>query len=447
MSDTPPQLLQDLLTAAQKAGADRADAIAVSSTAIGASCRKGVPEDLEHSETTNIGLRVFVGQRSATISATELDPARFAALAEQALAMARVLPPDPNIGLGDPATQGVYDSALLDMADPMAAPALAALVERAREAEEIALAVAGVTNSNGSSASYGRTHVALADSNGFAADYVRTGHSTGVSVLAGSGANMQRDYAGHSAVYLSDLDAAAKLGREAGDRAVRRLNPVKPRTGTMPVIYDRRVSGSLIGHLASAANGSGIARGTSFFSAKHGERVLPEGLALIDDPTRHRGLRSRPFDGEGFKSAPLSIVEDGILKEWLLDTRTARQLGLVSNGRAQRGVGSPPSPGASNLYLAGGAHPVASLIGDIREGLWIEDLMGSSINGLTGDYSRGAGGFMIRDGVLAEPIAELTIAGNLIEMFLRMQAADDLEFRRGTDAPTIRIDGMRVAGA
>ncbi|AOX16360.1 TldD/PmbA family protein [Kozakia baliensis] len=442
-----PQLLQELLKTARKCGADRADAMLVSSTAISALCRKGVPEGMEHSETTGLGLRVFVGQRAAIVSATELTPGRFEQLAQQAVAMARVVPEDRYAGLGDPATQGIADIAALDIVDTHAAPDLPALLTRARMAEEAALAVNGVTNTNGASASYGRMDVALADSQGFAGNYARTSHSTSVSVLAGEGAQMQRDYAGHSVVHLSDLDDAETLGREAGERAVQRLNPTKPRTGQFPIVYDKRVSGSLLSHLAGAINGAAIARGTSFLAKKRGGRILPLGLSVIDDPLRHRGMRSRPFDAEGFRAAPLNLVEDGILTEWVLDSRSARQLGLTSNGRASRGTGSSPSPSISNLYLSGGDIPFDDLLSDIREGILINELMGSSVNGLTGDYSRGASGFMIRDGKIAEPVAELTIAGNLIDMFQQIRAADDLEFRRGVDAPTIRIDGMSIAGA
>ncbi|MCQ9154899.1 TldD/PmbA family protein [Acidomonas methanolica] len=447
MSDDTAQQLRDLLEAARKAGADKADAVAISSLAVSAMCRKGVPEGLEHSETSSIGLRVFIGQRAATVSATELDPARFDALAEQAVAMARVLPEDFYLGLADPEDQGSVDAAALDLADPGPAPDLVSLLERARAVEDAALAVTGVTNSSGASASYGRSRITLADTNGFAGSYSRTSHGAGVSVLAGVGESMQRDYASHGTVHLADLDAPERLGREAGERAVRRLDPGKPRTGRLPVVFDPRVSGSLPGHLVSAINGAAIARGTSFLAAKMGEAILPPGLSLIDDPLRPRGLRSRPFDGEGHRASVLALVENGVLREWVLDTRAARQLGLKPNGRAVRGVGAPPAPGTSNLYLAGGATPVAELIADIVEGVWVDELMGSSINGLTGDYSRGASGFMIRNGQLAEPVAELTIAGNLLEMFQSLRAADDLVFRRGIDAPTLRIDGMRVAGS
>ncbi|WP_147092430.1 TldD/PmbA family protein [Swaminathania salitolerans] len=443
----PMDRVQDLLDAARHAGADRADVMFVASRSLSALCRNGVPEGLDHSETVHIGLRCFLGKRSASVSATDLDPERFAGLAEQAVAMARVVPEDRHACVPDPALQGSLDLAALDILDPTPAPALDALLARARIAEEAALGHEGITNSNGASAGYAHVTVALAESGGFQGHYSQTSHSTGVSVLAGHGDRMQRDYAGHSARFLCALDSPEQLGRDAAERALRRMNPVKPRTGDMPVVFDRRVSGSLLGHLANAINGALIARCTSFLAGYLGKAILPGALSVIDDPTRPRGLRSRPFDAEGIRPDVLACVEGGILQEWLLDSRSAKQFCLVTNGRAARAIGSPPAPSVTNFYLSGGETPVETLIGDIGEGIYVTELMGSSINELTGDYSRGASGFMIRNGQLAEPVAEFTIAGNLITMFRSMQAADDLEFRYGIDAPTIRIDAMSVAGS
>jgi len=439
--------LAQLIDAAKRAGADRADALLVASRSVSAMCRHGVPEGLEHSETIQLGLRVFIGKRAASISATALEPGRFSALAEQAVAMARVVPEDAFTSFVDPDQQGSYDITVLDLVDSTATPSLEALLERARKAEEIGLSFEGITNSNGASAGYSRVEIALAESNGFSGQYVQTSHSNGISVLAGDGQTMQRDYAGHSARHLEDLDTPESLGREAARRALARMNPVKPRTGAFPVVFDRRVSASLLGHLAGAINGASIARGSSFLSAYRGKRILPETLSVIDDPTRPRGLRSKPFDAEGFLPASFAFVQDGVLQDWILDSRSAMQLGLTNNGRASRGVGGPPSPSISNFFLAGGTGTREALLEDIREGVYVTEMMGSSINGLTGDYSRGASGFMIRNGQLAEPVAELTIAGNLIEMFASLHAADDLEFRHGVDAPTLRIDTMSVAGS
>jgi PmbA protein len=301
-----------------------------------------------------------------------------------------------------------------------------------------------VNNSEGASAGFGRTEIFLVTSAGFVGSFRRTGHSVSATALAGQGTDMQRDYDYSSAVHRADLEDPASIGRSAGERAVARLNPVRPRTAKLPVVYDPRVAASLLGHLSGAINGAGVARGTSFLKEKLSQPVFANGVTIIDDPHRRRGLRSRPFDGEGVPNPRLALVEDGRLATWLLDSRSARQLGLVTNGRSARG-GAGPS--ASNLYMEPGALSPEELMADIREGLYVTELIGMGVNGVTGDYSRGAAGFMIRDGKIAEPVAEITIAGNLVEMFANLTPANDLRFRRGTDAPTIRVEGMTMAGA
>jgi PmbA protein len=437
-------LLADLLAKARAAGADAADAVLVASTAISVQRRLGRTEHLERSEGRDLGLRVFVGRRAAIVSSTAVDPAGFAALAERAVAMARVVPEDPYTGLAEEAT--VVDSAPLDLDDP-AEPDAEALIARASAAEEAALAVPGVTNSEGAEAGFARSEIALATSAGFAASYTRSSHSISATALAGTGTAMQRDYDYHSAVHLADLEDAAEIGRSAGERAVARLNPVRPRTARLPVVYDPRVAASLLGHLAGAINGAAVARGTTFLKDKLGARIFPTGIDIIDDPLRRRGLRSRAFDAEGVPTARRSLVEDGVLTTWLLDTRSARQLGLRSTGHAVRSTGGPPAPAPTNLFMRPGPLSPAALMSDIAEGLYVTELMGMGVNGVTGDYSRGAAGFMIRNGAIAEPVAEITVAGNLVEMFMHLMPADDLRFRRGTDAPTIRVEGMTMAGA
>jgi PmbA protein len=435
--------LSHLIDAARRAGAEAADALLVSSASLSVKRRLGQIEQLERSEGFDIGLRVFLGQRVAIVSSTDPDPRGFATLAERAVAMARVVPEDPFAGL--PALLPVPPAAL-DLADA-AEPDAEALLARAAAAEEAALAVAGVTNSEGADAGWGRTIVALAASNGFAGEYARTSHSISATALAGSGTAMERDYDWSSTVHLEDLDDPVAIGRRAGEQAVRRLNPTRPKTARLPVVFDPRVAGSLLGHLSAAINGAAVARGTSFLKDRMGQQVLAAGLSVHDDPLRPRGLRSRPFDGEGMPGQARAVVQDGVLTTWLLDWRSARQLGLVSTGHASRGTGGPPGPAASNLWLAPGRLSPAALMADIAEGLYVTDLIGMGVNGVTGDYSRGAAGFMIRDGVLAEPVSEVTIAGNLREMFLQMTPADDLVFRRGTDSPTLRIEGLTLAGA
>lgn len=438
-------LLAALVGAAKRAGADAADAMAVERTAISIQRRLGKIEQREREEAQEVGLRVFVGSRTAIVSTTRLDPAGFPALAERAVAMARVLPDDPFAAPPD-TTGPVPDAAPLDLDDP-SEPSAEELIARAAEAEDAALAVSGVTNSEGATAGFGRTRVALATSTGFAGAYARTSHAVSATALAGSGTAMERDYDYATAVHLADLEDAATIGRRAGEQAVARLNPTRPRTAAMPVVYHPRVAASLLGHLSSAINGAAVARGTTFLREKLGARLFAAGVQVHDDPTRRRGLRSRPFDGEGTPGTPRAVIEDGVLTTWLLDRRSARQLGLATTGHAGRSPGGQPSPSATNLWLAPGAVSPEALMADIAEGFYVTEMIGMGLNPVTGDYSRGAAGFMIRNGALAEAVSGVTIAGNLLAMFASLTPANDLQFRRGTDSPTVRIEGLTVAGA
>ncbi|MCZ8148885.1 MAG: TldD/PmbA family protein [Roseomonas sp.] len=437
--------LADLVAAAKRAGADAADALLVQNASLSVSRRLGRIEQLERAEGFDLGLRVFIGKRQAIVSATDPDPKGFAALAERAVAMAKVVPEDPFGGLPD-RFDALRDAGPLDLFDPTE-PSAEDLIARAAAAEDAALAVKGITNSEGADAGWGRVRIALAMSNGFAGGYARSSHSLSCTALAGTGTAMERDYEWSSVVHLADLDDPATIGRRAAEKTLARLNPVRAKTARIPVVYDPRVSASLLGHLTSAINGAAVARGTSFLRDAMGTQVLPKGMVVRDDPTRRRGLRSRPFDGEGMAGGPRALVDDGVLTSWVLDWRSARQLGLASTGHASRGTGGPPGPATTNLWLEPGAVTPAALMADIAEGLYVTDLIGMGVNGVTGDYSRGAAGFMIRNGELAEAVSEITIAGNLKQMFLAMVAADDLTFRRGSDAPTIRVDGMTLAGA
>ena len=437
-------LLDALLDAAKRAGADSADALMGSGTSLSVGRRLGKVEEIERSESDTVGLRVFVGSRSAIVSSGAIDPAGFSRLAEQAVAMARVVPEDRFSTIPD--APPPPDSAPLDMDDP-AEPGVEALLARAAAAEEAALAVKGITNSEGAGASWSRSHIALATSRGFAGAYSRSSHGVSVSPIAGEGVGMQRDYEYSAAVHGADLADPAGLGRAAAERAVSRLDPRRPATAKLPVVYHPRVAGSLLGHFAGAINGAAIARGTSFLKDAMGQAIFAPGISIIDDPLRRRGLRSRSFDGEGQTVSRCALIEDGRLTTWLLDSRSAAQLGLATTGHAARGTSGPPSPAPSNLYMQPGALSPEALIADIGLGLYVIELIGMGVNGITGDYSRGAAGFMIRDGQLAEPVAEVTVAGNLREMFLHLTPANDLEFRRGTDAPTLRIEGMTMAGA
>ena len=436
----------DLVAAARRAGADAGDAVYVGDASTQVQIRLGALEDVQRSEGEEIGLRVFVGKRSASVSSSDLSAPALAALVERAVAMAREAPEDKWAGLapedrllrGEPATVDGDDGA---------DPSPQALRERATEAEAAARAIDGVTNSEGAGASAGRSVIALATSHGFARGYSTSGYGNSASVIAGSGGGMQRDYAYHSARHWSDLEPAATIGQRAGERAVARLNPGKLASGPMPVLFDPRVGSSMLGHLIGAITGSAIARRTSFLLEKLGERVFAAGITVRDDPLRPRGLRSRPFDGEGLPTAAIDVISDGVLTGWLMDSASARQLGLQPTGHAVRGTGGPPGAGATNLFLQPGTASPDALMSDVKLGVYVTELIGQGVNGVTGDYSRGASGFAIRDGKLAEPVSEITIAGNLREMFLNLTPADDLVFRRAIDVPTLRIDGMTIAGA
>jgi len=445
MSDADPRnLLDDLIARARRAGADAADALMVESASLSLARRLGKPEKLERAESQDLGLRVLIGKRQAIVSSSDRAPAILDELVERAVAMARSVPEDPYCGLASPDEIDRHPPQL-ELNDP-AEPTPEALAERASAAEEAARAIPGVTNSEGAEAGWSRSRVAMAASNGFAGAYEGSRHGVSVSVIAGNGTGMERDYDYSSAVFEADLTDAAEVGRKAGERAVARLGPRKVATTKVPVVFDPRVSGGLLGHLAGAINGSAIARGTSFLKDKLGQQVMASGLTVTDDPYRARGLRSRPFDGEGIACRRRNIVADGVLTTWVLDLRSARQLDLKSTGHAGRGTSSPPAPGPTNLFLAPGTLSRDALIGGIDRGFYVTELIGFGVNGITGDYSRGAAGFWIEGGALAYPVSEVTIAGNLKDMFLNLTPADDLVFRHGTDAPTVRIDGLTIAG-
>lgn len=444
MTDDPLSLLGNLVAKAKKAGAEAADAVHVASTGLSHAQRLGQPERLEREESHDIGLRVMLGKRQAIVSSTDLAADSLDELVERALAMARVVPEDPYCGLAaaDELANTVPDLDILDQVEP--APEV--LIERARACEEAARAVAGVTNSEGAEASWSRVDIALVTSNGFARGYARSGHSVSVSVIAGEGLGMESDYDFASAVYGSELDDPAEVGRRAGERAVQRLGSKKPPTRRLPVVFDPRVSNSLLRHLAGAISGPSIARGTSFLKDRLNHQIFAKGITIVDDPHRPHGLASKPFDGEGLANRRMNIVDDGRLTTWILDLSSARQLGLRSTGHAARGTSSPPSPSTSNLYMEPGSVTPAELLADIADGFYVTSLMGMGINGVTGDYSRGASGFRIEKGELTVPISEATVAGNLKDMFLNLTPADDLIFRYGANAPTLRIDGMTLAG-
>ncbi len=437
-------LLDDLIDRARKAGADAADTVLVESAAISVAQRLGKPEKLERAESRDLGLRVFIGKRQAIVSTTDTTPAMLAELVDRAVAMVRTVPDDPHCGLASP-DELSRKIPTIDLSDAIEPP-IDVLKERAKAVEGAALAVPGVTNSEGAEAGWSRSAITLVASNGFRGSYGRSHHSVGVSVLAGEGTAMERDYEHASAVYGGDLEDAAAVGRRAGEKTVKRLHPRKVATAKVPILFDPRISRSLLGHLGSAINGASIARGTSFLKDKLGQRIFAADVTITDDPHRPRGLNSKPFDGEGVANRKRAIIENGVLTTWVLDLRSARQLGLKSTGHAARGTSSPPSPSLTNLYMSAGRMSPKQMIGGVPSGFYVTELMGMGVNGVTGDYSRGAAGFWIEHGELAYPVSEVTIAGNLNDMFLNLTPANDLQFRYGTDAPTIRLDGMTVAG-
>jgi len=436
-------LAERLVAAARRAGADAADALAVRSVSLAVEVREGAVEESERSEGDDVGLRAFVGCRQAVVSTNDVK-ADVAALAERAVAMAKAAPEDPFAGLADPARLA-RDVPDLDLIDPDL-PTVALLEERAQRAERAGLAVKGVTKSGGASASAGIGGMVLVTSHGFRGAYLSSGQSVSMTAIAGEGTAMERDYDYSSALHGADLDSPEKVGRTAGERTVERLNPRKVRSKRVSVMFDRRVAGSLVGHLASAINGAAVARKTSFLKDRLGERLFRPGIHVLDDPLRRRGLRSRPFDAEGVATERLAVVEDGVLASWFLDSATARELRLASTGHAQRGVSSTPAPGPSNLHLAAGSDTPEALMADIAEGFYVTDLIGVGVNQVTGDYSRGASGFWIENGKRSYPVSEVTIAGNLIDMFQALLPANDLEFRFGTNAPSVRVEGLTVAG-
>ena len=438
-------LLADLIKWARSAGADAADALYVHGESISVAQRMGKREKLESSEGRDLGLRVFIGKRQAFVSSTDFSPAALRTLATRCVDMARAVPEDPVCGIA-PEELLARSWPDLDLNDKRT-PNAKKLLGLAAEAEDAARAVKGVTNSEGAEASWGRTSIMLAASNGFAGGYTRSGYSISASVLAGEGTGMERDYDWSGAVHFEDLMSPARVGRNAGKYVVARLNPKKAPSARVPVVYDRRVSGGLIGHLAGAVNGRSVARGTSFLKDSMGKRIFAPGIRIIDNPHRPRGQGSKPFDAEGLPTRRSVVIDDGVLTTWFLDLAAARQLNLKPTGHAARGTSGPPSPSTSNLYLEKGKLSVAELIGDIKSGLYITDLIGFGVNGVTGDYSRGASGFWIENGKLAWAVSGITVAGNLKDMFLHMTPASDLQFKGSTNAPTIRIEGLTVAGS
>jgi PmbA protein len=444
MIDELISLAADAVAQARKLGADAADALAIDRHGTDVELREGQIEKLEQAEARELGLRVFVGQSAAMISGSVLTREAIARLAETAIAMAGLAPPDPYSGLAG-AELLAREFADLDLVSATL-PDAGQLKQMALVAEAAALGVRGVAKSGGASASATDRAMALATSNGFARGYRRTGVSVSVSAIAGEGTAMERDYDYSSVVHFADLKSPEEVGASAGRRAARRLAPRKVKSQAVPVMFENRSAGSLLGHLAGAISGAAIARGASFLKERMGQKIFSPGIVVSDDPLRRRGLGSRPFDGEGLTVHARNLVDDGMLTGWLLDLRSARQLQLTPQGNGARGLSSPPSPSSSNLYLKPGTQTPAALLKRMGRGLYVTETIGMGVNMVTGDYSRGASGFWVEDGELAFPVSEITIAGNLGDMFLNLTPADDLEFRGAINAPSCLVEGLTIAG-
>lgn len=448
MSQTPEDLCHALLDAARRAGADAADAMVSGGSSVSAQVRKGALEHAERSEATDLGLRVLIGKQQAIVSTSDARPETLAAMAERAVAMAREAPEDPHAGLADTGQLAAeWSATALELADPTGEPSPDELQGDALAAEAAALAVSGVTQVSDAEAGHGTTRMHLAATNGFSGGYARTARWISCVAIAGEGTEMERDHDSDSRVFQSDLRAADDIGKTAGRRAVERLDPRKPPTGTFPVLFDERVSSSLIGHLLGAANGAAVARGSSWLLGRLGEAVLPDRLSVIENPHRARVGGSRPFDAEGLPTRRRAIVENGILTGWTLDLGSARKLGMMSTGNAARGISSPPAPANWNIELTPGHQSRDDLIRDMGTGLLVTAMIGSTINPTTGDYSRGAAGFWVQDGRISHPINECTVAGNLHDMLRRVVPANDARPWLSRVVPSLLVEGMTLAGA
>lgn len=447
MSQALDALTRSLLHAAEKAGADAADAKALRATSLSVDVRAGGLEQAERSEGTDIGLRVFVGQRVATVSASDTSERTIEEMAERAVAMAREAPEDPFAGLADPDQLATgWDVAALELYDDTPEPSPEALQEDAARAEAAALAVEGVSQVQSASAGFGMQETHIAMSNGFAGGFARTDRGISCVAIAGSGTGMERDYDGDSRIFQADLRTPEDIGTSAGQRTVERLDARKPPTGSYPVLFDERIASSLIGHLLAAINGSAVARGASFLREAMGAQVLPEGLSVIEDPHRPRTSGSRPFDAEGLPTERRVIVDNGMLTGWTLDLANARKLNLSPTGNAARGTSSGPSPRNWNVALTEGSQSRADLLREMGTGLLVTSMIGSTINPNTGDYSRGASGFWVENGEITHAINECTIAGNLRDMLRSIVPANDARKHLSRVVPSLLVPGMTLAG-
>ncbi len=437
-------LAAQAIAAARIAGADASDAIAVFSADVNASIRNGEPETIERAESAGIGLRVFVGQSVATLSSSELSADAMRNMAEQAVAIARAAPADPFAALAA-ATQLAKNYPLLELADDET-PGIAELQSLARLAEDAGRATPGITNSEGADASASRHTMALATSHGFSGHYTGTRYAISNSLIAGSGATMQRDYDYAMSTHFDELPTADSIGTGAAERTLARMNPRKLPSQQAVVYFEPRTGRQFLSAFAGGISGAAIARGTSFLKDALNTAVFADNITITDDPLRLRGLASRPFDAEGISATRRDFIANGTLTSWIMDTRSANQLGLQTTGHASRGLSSAPHPAASNLYLHGGTQTPDELFASLGDGFYVTETIGHGVNMITGDYSVGASGFWLEKGKRAFPVSEVTIAGNLRDMFRNLVAANDLEFRYHINVPTLAIPQMTIAG-
>ena len=442
------KLAGKMLEAAQKAGAAAADAIVIRGDSLSIEVANGALEHAERAEGIDLGLRVLIGQRSAVVSVSDASDATIAVMAERAVAMAKAAPEDPHVGLADGSQLAKsWDVDALELVDPAEAANPESLKDMALAAEAAALAVNGVTKVDSAGGSYSKSSIHLATSNGFSGGYARSSTGLYCTAISGEGLKMERDYKGDSRVFASEMLSADEIGRIAGERAAALQGASQPPTGACPVLFDERISSSLIGHLVSAINGRSVARGMSWLKDAMGEQVLPAGMDLVEDPFRKRVGGSKPFDGEGLATTQRAWVENGVLKSWVLDLASARQLGMESTGNAARGAGSAPSPSVGNLTLTPGQKTREALIAEMGTGLIVTSMIGSSVNPNTGEYSRGASGFWVENGEVVRPVNECTVAGNLREMLGGLIAANDGQAHLSRVVPSLLVEGLTIAGS
>ncbi len=445
MAEMDENLLHDVVAAALAAGADAAEAVTAERRALGLNVRLGKLEEVEREESRDLGLRVFIGKRQATVSGSDISPEARGKLIERAVAMAKLAPEDPYAGLADPALYAKDDRPELDLFDATE-PSPEDLEEVARRVEDAARAMPKITNSEGGSATASRSEWILVTSNGFAGRYRASGFSIGASVVAGEGEEMESGYDGRSARWRADLPGAEAIGQEAARRAAGRLGARKIASTTAPVIFENRLATSLIGPMIGAIGGPSIARGNSFLKDRLGQQIFAKGVNVVDDPHRVRGLGSSPFDDEGVANRAWSIIDDGVLTTWLMNSSSARQLGLASTGHASRGLAGPSGVGPSNLTVQPGEADLAGLMGEAKAGVLVTSMFGPSLNANTGDWSVGCSGFWFENGEIAYPVTEITVAGNLIDIYGRLVVGSDLEIRGSANSPSILVDGLAIAG-